>query len=112
MSVAGGTTRRLAALALAGLLAPACPAQTISGVGARDCAAFTFAVGRESEEALDAYVSWTQGYISAFNLNDPHGRNLAIHPTGIIHWLAGYCRTRPDAPFHAAVSEFVKVHAR
>lgn len=86
--------------------------QTVSGVGARECSAFTFAVGKGSSDALDAYVSWTQGFISAFNWTDPRRRDLAIDAAGIIHWLAGYCRTRPGAPFHAAVRELVAVHAR
>ncbi|MBT8446059.1 MAG: hypothetical protein KJO38_02855, partial [Gammaproteobacteria bacterium] len=55
----------LIALLLA--LLPTVNAQTMSGIGARSCSAYTQAAQLKSEAALDAYLAWGQGFISAFN---------------------------------------------
>ena len=87
-------------------------AQSAVGVGGRDCPAFTFALESDSEAALDAYVSWSQGFISGFNWSNAHGRNVHVDPAAIINWLGQFCAANPDSAVFAAVQELVHLNAR
>lgn len=87
-------------------------AQTIAGVGGQECSAFTFALGRDSNVAIDAYVAWSQGFISAFNWSNVRQLDLQIDAPAIIHWLAEYCGANPTAPVYRAVQRLIEVNAR
>lgn len=94
------------------LLAAAAPAATVSGIGARDCRDFLHAVDRGQKPAIDGYVSWAQGFLSAFNWLDAEGRSVTADPHGLTYWLVDYCGQHRGAPFYAAVQAFVEHHAR
>ncbi len=96
---------------LAALSAPL-GAQTVSGVGARDCSAFLFALEKESDLALDSYVAWSQGYISAFNWSNVRSLDMRIDATALLHWLGQYCRANPQRSVYAAVQELIRINAR
>lgn len=109
------TERHAARLALAATLlalAAAAPAQTISGFGGRKCADYLGAVEKGQKAAIDGYVSWAQGYLSAWNATNAQRRDVQADPDGLTYWLIDYCgQARGDA-FYAAVQAFVAVHAR
>lgn len=108
--------RRVAAgILLAGLVcAPTAQADgaTASGVGARRCSAFGAALERDSAAALDAYVSWSQGFIAGFNWSNVRQRNVSIDAAAIINWLGQYCAARPTALVFDAVQELIRRNAR
>ena len=111
--MAGRLKRLCTPLAAALLLgATSSAAQTVSGVGARDCSAWNFALDKESDVAIDAYVAWSQGFVSAFNWANAAGHAVRIDGPGIINFLAEYCQANPHAPVHEAVRELVRVNAR
>lgn len=87
-------------------------AQSAVGVGGRNCPAFTFALESDSEAALDAYVSWSQGFISGFNWANPQHRNVHVDPPAIINWLGQYCAANPGSAVFSAVQELVHLNAR
>jgi hypothetical protein len=103
------------ALVLALLGAPSARAgerATASGIGARPCHAFTDALQRDSTTALDAYVSWSQGFIAGFNWANARQANVDVDAAGIINWLGQFCATNPHARVFAAVQELIRRNAR
>jgi hypothetical protein len=104
--------RRVITSLMVATIANASPAQTISGIGARDCRALSFALDRESSEALDSYVAWSQGFISAFNWSNVRQRDVRIDASGLLHWLGQYCRANPDQSVYLAVQELIQLNAR
>jgi len=87
--------------------APGANAQSISGVGARPCRAFNLALAQDSDAALDAYVSWAQGFISAFNWSNVRAIDVSVDAGGIIQWLADYCGRAPEVRVHTALEHLV-----
>lgn len=94
-------------------VAPPTPAAppTASGIGARDCSAFSFALERDSEAALDAYVSWAQGFIAGFNWANVRQRNVEVDAAGLINWLGQYCGAHPASGVYAAIQELIRLEA-
>ena len=86
-------------------------AQTISGIGARDCRAFSAALEIESDQALDSYVAWTQGYISARNASK-RGADVRLDPSSIIVWLGQFCAANPTARVFDGVTTLLEQSAR
>ena len=94
------TGNRMSALVmLACMLAcvPGATAQTISGVGARDCPAYLFALDKESDEAIDSYVAWAQGFVSATNVARAPRRDLRLDADSIVVWIGQFCAANPKA---------------
>lgn len=91
---------------------PTAVAQTAAGVGTRPCSAFHFALEKQSNEALDAYVSWSQGFISGFNWADVRQRDLRVDPAGIINWLGSFCAANPDLRIYDAIQQLIQIEAR
>ena len=87
-------------------------AQTVSGVGARDCRAFSAALELDSELALDSYVAWSQGYISAFNWTNPRASNIRIDAAALLNWLGPWCAANPQHGVYTAVQELIRLNAR
>ena len=87
-------------------------AQTMSGVGGRDCEAFNFALEQDSEVAIDSYVAWTQGFISAFNWTNPRQRDVRVDSGAIVLWLGQFCAANPSAGIYRAVQELIANNAR
>ena len=94
------------------LLQHVAPAQTVSGVGARRCEAFLVATGKNSDEALDAYVSWSQGFISGFNWSNVRQRDLRIDAAAILVSLGEYCSANPGGTVFEAVQFLIGRNAR
>jgi hypothetical protein len=109
------SVRRALAMTLL-LAACACPAsanETIaSGIGARDCVAFNAALEKDSELAIDAYVAWSQGFISAFNWANVKQLTVRIDAAGVLSWLGQYCAANPRARVFRAVQEIIRLNAR
>ena len=93
-------------------LSPLAAAQTISGIGARSCSAYSQAAELKSEAALDAYLAWGQGFISAFNWSNARKANVSIAHAGLTYWLLEWCARNPDRQFYEALQESIRVHAR
>jgi hypothetical protein len=87
-------------------------AQSISGVGARPCRAFNLALAKDSDAALDAFVSWAQGFISAFNWSNVREIDVGVDASGIIQWLADYCAKAPEVRVHTALEHLIARNAR
>ncbi len=104
---------RLAVMALVAMLsAPAVRAQTVSGIGARECRALSFALEKESDAAVDAYVAWAQGFISGFNWSNVRRQDVRIDAVAILDVMARYCAANPGHHVHAAVRELIRLNAR
>ena len=100
-------------LLLAAFAQPASADETIaSGIGARDCTAFNAALEKESELAIDAYVAWSQGFISAFNWANVKQLSVRIDAAGVLNWLGQYCAANPRARVFQAVQEIIRLNAR
>lgn len=97
-------------VALAAGLTPGAEAQTVSGIGARECGAFSRALQIESEAAVDAYLAWAQGYLSGVNASARGELDIRIDHAGLLHWLATWCGGHPDAYFYEAVAAVVDAH--
>ncbi|MGR8918291.1 MAG: hypothetical protein ACU85V_01640 [Gammaproteobacteria bacterium] len=93
-------------------LPPTVSAQTVSGSGARDCSAFNFAAERDATEALDSYVAWSQGYLSAFNWANARGRDVRVDAAALLAWLGRYCAANPRRPVYEAVQSLISENAR
>ena len=100
----------MAMLATLHVAAPA--AQTMSGVGAHRCKAFSYAASKDSKVAIDAYVAWSQGFISAFNWANVRQQDVQIDAPGIIDYLAQYCSGNPETRIYTAVQELIRLNAR
>jgi hypothetical protein len=87
-------------------------AGTIAGIGTRRCADYLAAVDKHQKPAIDAYISWAQGFISAHNWLDAQGRDVSIDPDGLTYWLVDYCGTERSATFYGAVQALIGRHAR
>lgn len=87
-------------------------AQTAAGIGTRPCSAFRVAVEEQTNAALDAYVSWTQGFISGFNWADVRQRDLRVEPVDIINWLGSFCAANPDRRIYDAIQQLIQLEAR
>ena len=104
--------RRHAALlfTLVAAFTSAASAQTVSGIGARECGAFNRALEIESEAAVDAYLAWAQGYVSGVNASARGEIDVRIDHAGLLHWLATWCGGHSDARFYEAVTAVVDAH--
>lgn len=87
-------------------------AQTASGVGARKCSAFSVAVEKDSSEALNAYVSWAQGFISGYNWANNQRDDIRIDPAAMINALSQLCAANPTARIHTAVGKLIELNRR
>ena len=104
--------RRLAA-GLVVFVATACAtAQTVSGFGAHKCKDYLAAVEKGQKAAIDGYISWAQGYLSAWNATNPERRDVQADPDGLTYWLVDRCGQSRAESFYAAVRAFISVHAR
>lgn len=104
--------RSAAGAALLCALSATATAQTVSGIGARECSAFTFALERDSDAALDSYVAWAQGFISAFNWANARRHDVRIDAAGIINALGTYCAANPGAGVYTALQELIRLNSR
>ena len=111
-SAARGRLTRLMVLIGAFFVAAVLSAQTVSGVGARDCRAFGVALEKDSEQALDSYVAWSQGYISAFNWTNPRQSDIRVDAAAVINWLGTWCAANPERGVYDAVQELIRLNAR
>lgn len=101
---------RCAAIVLLALSTPA-GAGTMSGIGAHRCSDFLAAVERGQKPAIDGYISWAQGFISAHNWLG-RGQDIAVDHHGLTYWLVDHCGTQRRDRFYAAVQAFIRRHAR
>ena len=92
--------------------AAAANAQTISGAGTRPCSAFNTAATQASSVALDGFVSWSQGFISAFNWANVRQQDMRIDPAALTAWLAEFCAADPSQPVYRGVQELIARNAR
>jgi hypothetical protein len=99
--------RWLIAPALAAFLTPVAAA-TVQGIGSRDCTAYSRSTEIGSKEAIDAYVAWTQGYISAWNSLNSRGSDIAVDSGALVYWLGNYCGGQPSSSFYQAVQAFIQ----
>ncbi len=83
-----------------------------SGIGARDCTAFNAALEKDSALAIDAYVAWSQGFISAFNWANVKQLTVRIDAAGVLNWLGQYCAANPRTRVFQAVQEIIRLNAR
>jgi hypothetical protein len=94
----------LPAIAAAAFLAAnGAVAQTISGNGAKECGVYIQAVKVKSDIAINGFVSWAQGYLSAVNATGTSSRDIAIDPAGLNYWLTSYCGSHQNDSFFSAV---------
>lgn len=105
-------SRSLAILLLGLTMLCAASAQTVSGFGSRKCSDYLAAVSKEQKPAIDGYISWAQGFISAHNWLDPRRRDIAADPGGLTYWLVDECGRRPGQHFYEAMQAFIEAHAR
>jgi hypothetical protein len=82
--------------------------QTISGIGTKECGVYIQAVKLKSDEAINGFVSWAQGYLSGFNATNSDGRDVAIDPGGLNYWLTNYCSAHQNEAFYSAVQQLSK----
>ncbi|MEQ8661207.1 MAG: hypothetical protein RLW62_10350 [Gammaproteobacteria bacterium] len=101
-----------AMIAAVGATATAADELLASGIGTRDCRAFNAALAEDSALAIDAYVAWSQGFISAFNWANVRQRNVRIDAAAVLNWLGQYCAANPRAHVYQAVQEIVRLNAR
>jgi len=101
--------RGIFAFALA-FTASVADAQTVSGIGTRECRAYSRALEIDSEAAIDAYLAWAQGYLSGVNASSGAGTDIRIDHAGLLHWLATWCGGAPDAFFYEALAAVVEAH--
>ncbi len=94
-----------AAAGLCLVLAAPAPAQTISGGGAKQCGDFIQAVTLKSDVAINGFISWAQGYLSAYNATNPEGRDVAVDPSGLQYWLTDHCSKNREESFFRAVQQ-------
>jgi len=87
-------------------------AQSAAGTGARTCSTFNAALARDENAAIDAYVAWSQGFISGFNWSNVRERNVHIDAAGIITWLGAFCTANPQRRLYNAVQELIQLEAR
>ncbi|MGR8948360.1 MAG: hypothetical protein ACU84Q_09955 [Gammaproteobacteria bacterium] len=87
-------------------------AQTVSGAGTKNCRAFLQAAEMESKEAIDSYLSWSQGFVSGYNWANPARREVRLDHAGLMHWLLQYCTANPNEKFYQAVQSAIGLHAR
>lgn len=83
-------------------------AATIQGIGGRDCTAFMRSTEIGSEQAIDAYVAWSQGYLSAWNDLNSLGSDVVVDHAGLVYWLTTYCGGKPETPFYEAIKAFIQ----
>ncbi|MEQ8233125.1 MAG: hypothetical protein RLW61_16240 [Gammaproteobacteria bacterium] len=107
-------SRAALALLLTTSLSTACGAddRLASGIGTRECRAFNAALEQDSDLAIDAYVAWSQGFISAFNWANVKQLGVRIDAAGVLNWLGQYCAANPRARVFQAVQEIVRLNAR
>jgi hypothetical protein len=101
------------AFALLALGATAVPAQARSasgdfatlGVGSQSCAAYLTA-RHKGGIAEERFVTWTEGYLSAFNLIVSNTYSILgqREPGDALVWLDTYCNQSPDARYVNAVA--------
>ena len=99
-------------LALGIVSVPAALSQTVSGAGTKNCRAFLQAAEMESKEAIDSYVSWSQGFVSGYNWANPARQEVRLDHAGLMHWLLQYCEANPNEKFYQAVQSAIALHAR
>ena len=87
-------------------------AQTAAGTGTRPCSAFNAALAQDENAAIDAYVAWSQGFISGFNWANVRERNVHIDAAGIITWLGAFCMANQERGIYKAVQELIQLEAR
>lgn len=97
--------------ALLGLTALPSAAGTVHGIGSRDCEAFMRAVEIQSNEAIDAYISWAQGYLSGFNATNDRRADIRIDHGSLTYWLIGHCGGSRQTKFFEAVQTLVSQQA-
>ena len=83
-------------------------AQTISGVGTKECGVYIQAVKLKSDVAINGFVSWAQGYLSGFNATNADGRDVVIDPAGLNYWLTNYCSAHQNEAFYLAMQQLIK----
>lgn len=65
------------------------------------------AVRHNSEVALNGYISWAQGFISAHNGLKSQERDVIIDHSGLAYYLSDYCGGHPQASFYGAVQRLI-----
>lgn len=86
-----------ALLGLAALSLPApATAAMVSGIGSRDCQAFMRSVEINSRAAIDAYIAWSQGYLSGYDRARPGTLGAAVDGESLSYWLIDACQGAPE----------------
>lgn len=101
----------LAAAATPAAVGPAAAA-TASGIGAHTCGDYLHAVDRGQKIAIDSYVSWTQGFISAYNWLNTEHHDVAVDAGALTYWLIDYCSGTRGSSFFSAVQELIRRNTR
>lgn len=107
--------RPVAALLLAiaaTTLAPTASTQTMSGIGSRPCTAVTAAGEQDSGAALDAIVSWAQGFISGFNWANVRQSDVRLDGAAVVLALGDYCARNPREPIYRGLQAIIARNAR
>ena len=118
-SQARGLLTRLAALVVFGLpvcsgllLPPTSSAQTVSGIGARPCETFIIAGEQASNDALDAIINWSQGFVSGFNWSNVRQADVRLDHAAIALALGDYCAHHPREPIYRGLQAIIARNAR
>ena len=93
-------------------VAPWAFSQTVSGAGTKSCRALLQAAEMESKQAVDTYVSWSQGFVSSYNWANPGRLQVRVDHAGLLLWLIRYCTANPTEKFYEAVQAAIHQHAR
>jgi len=94
------------------LLAAGAGAQTVSGFGTRKCSDYLAAIDKGQKPAIDGYISWAQGFISAHNWLADGARDITADPAGLTYWLVEACGRNRSARFHEVTRAFLRAHQR
>ncbi len=93
---------------LLGGLPLAAQATTVSGNGTKSCGDFVGYINTGDQAGADAFISWAQGFISAYNWANDQGRNVQIDPGGLTYLLVEYCGANPSKHFYDAVKDVIE----
>ncbi len=83
-------------------------AVTVSGNGTRSCGDYVGYINTGDTAGADAFISWAQGFISAYNWANGKGYDVHIDPGSLTYLLADYCRANPEKHFYEAVKDAVE----
>jgi len=83
-------------------------ATTVSGNGTKSCGDFVGYINTGDKTGADAFISWAQGFISAYNWANPKGRDVQIDPGSLTYALVDYCGANPSKHFYNAIKNLIE----